>query len=288
MISPCRAVGVLAGNGIYPHLLAERLVQLDFQVVAAGIAGQTRPGPIAGAAHFKRFPLGAIRRTAAFFRRFGVSQMYFAGGVGRPVGWRHLRPDGTALRVMLKHVLRGDDALLRSVASAFENLGMTVADPGPYLGDLLAQAGHLGGPAPSPEAAADLSVAWRAAKRLGRRDRGQAAIARRGRVIGVEGIRGTDALLAAHPGEGGVLAKVVKPGQDRRFDLPAIGPDTIVNAQRAGICAIGIEAGGVLLLERSRIIEACGRLGVALVGVSQEGPAGANGATRGDAMPARE
>jgi DUF1009 family protein len=91
-------------------------------------------------------------------------------------------------------------------------------------------------------------------------------IAHRGRIVGREGRAGTDALLARAPGPGAVLAKAVKPGQDRRFDMPAIGPSTIIIAERVGLRAIAVEQGGVLLLRKPRVLELCQERGVSLVG----------------------
>ncbi len=265
-----RPVGLLAGNGVYPKLLADRLARADLKIIAAGLRGQTDPSLIEHVDRYAPFDLGALKRTAAYFTEDGVEALYLAGGVRRPVAWRHLRPDGIAVRLLLKTLIAGDDTLLRGVAAAFAALGLPVADPRPYLNDLLSPPGRLAGPSPTASTLTDLAVAWTAAKAVGRRDGGQAATARGGRVTGVEGKRGTNDLIA-RAGKGAVLAKVVKPGQDRRFDLPAVGPDTARVAHAAGLTAVAVEAGGVLLLERERLVSAFDSYEISLVGYPSPG-----------------
>jgi DUF1009 family protein len=265
-------VGLLAGGGLYPRLLAERLVRAQRHVIAAGIRRQTAPSLAKAVDRFEVFGLGAIKRTALYFKGHGVEHIYLAGGIRRPLAWQTLRPDRIALELLMRHRRSGDDALLRGVADAFLSLGLAVADPSPFIEDFLAGEGHLAGPPIAPSALADLDVAWKAAKALGRRDRGQSATALCKKVTGLETKAGTDVLIASAPGPGAVLAKVVKPGQDLRFDRPAIGPATVARAHGASISAIAIEARGVLLLERDRLLDACERHRITLVGFSASGP----------------
>jgi DUF1009 family protein len=260
-------VGVLAGNGVYPALLARRLVQAGQKVVVAGIRGQTDESLATSVSGFDLFALGAINKTATYFKRNGARRIYLAGGVRRPVAWRRARPDRAALGIIVRNLTAGDDVLLRGVANAFEARGLIVGDPRPFLKDLLADNGRLAGPPIDASTSTDIEVAWRAAKAHGSKDRGQAAIALRGEVAGLEGRAGTDALLASAPGPGAVLVKVVKPGQDPRFDMPAIGPATVEHAHRSAVRAIAVEAGGVLLLERDRLLDACNRHDLSLIGL---------------------
>jgi DUF1009 family protein len=111
-----------------------------------------------------------------------------------------------------------------------------------------------------------MDLALEAARALGRGGSGQATLAYRGRLVGAEGRAGTDALIAGAPGPGAVLAKAVKPGQDRRFDLPAVGPSTALLGSAVGLRGIAVEAGGVLLLERRRLIDICDRHRITLEG----------------------
>jgi DUF1009 family protein len=260
-------VGVLAGRGDYPAILAERLVRAGKRVAIAGIRGQfSGPAPD-GAADFETIPLGAIGRVGRFFSDRGATVAFMAGGVLRRGAWRSVRLDLRALMLLPRALVGGDDGLLRAVADELARLGVEVGDPSSFLDDLFAGEGLLAGPDVDGAVLADIGVARREALELGLADRGQSVVVYRGRVVGREGRAGTDALVAGAPGPGAVLAKAVKPGQDRRFDMPAIGPSTILLAAMVGLRAIAVEAGGVLLLRKERVLELCQERGVSLVGL---------------------
>ena len=266
-------VGILAGNGVYPGLLARRLASRKMQVIIAGIFGQTEPAVAKDAELYQAFPLGAIKKTARFFLKQGARQIFFAGGLRRKGALKHARPDACAMVLAVRAFTSGDDRFLRNLAICFLKYGIEVIDPSPYIGDLFAQVGRLAGPDPRQSVIDSLAVAWRAALRTGSKDRGQAALAKGDHVWAVERKDGTDALIAKARGAGGVLAKVVKPGQDRRFDMPAIGPESVERAHTAGLAAIGVQAHGVLLLEKERIFDACNRHHISLIGYLSPGPA---------------
>lgn len=145
--------------------------------------------------------------------------------------------------------------------------------------ELLAEEGLIAGPPPvEPDLEAARS-ALELARRIGALDIGQAVVTAGARVIAVEDIAGTDALIArvgeyrrrGMAGDGAsrlVLAKAMKPQQPVFADLPAIGPDTVTNAAKAGISLIGVEAGRSLVIERARLIEAARELGISVVGSS--------------------
>ena len=140
------------------------------------------------------------------------------------------------------------------------------------LTEAVGTAGLLGRLAPDAEAQADIARGRVVVQALGRVDVGQGCIVQQGIVLAVEAIEGTDAMLAraaglARPGPGGVLIKLVKPGQDRRADLPTIGPNTIAAAAAAGLRGIAFEAGGTLLTDRDACIAAADTAGLFLLGI---------------------
>lgn len=264
--------GIIAGRGDYPVILARRIVDSGQEVVVVRIAGQAdatgrfAPIPVIEA------PLGAMREAAWKLRAFGVERAFFAGGIGLSLRTvLSSRPDRSvfsALRAAWRACPRlGDDRLLRCMADEMGRLGVSIEDPAPFIRDLLAGEGLLAGPAPDDEIRGDLSLAARAARRVGTKDRGQCALVHRGHLVASEGRGGTDALMRRSPGEGAVLAKVVKPGQDLRFDRPTIGPRTIATAAVSGVRLIGVEAAGVMILNPSRVFELCRDHGISLVGL---------------------
>jgi UDP-2,3-diacylglucosamine hydrolase len=268
---PGRTLGVLAGRGVYPHELAGELGAAGHSVAIAAIRGQAAPPPPGICDSWAEFPPGAIGRVARWFLERGASTAFFAGGVARATAVRSLRLDRHSAPLVLRALLGGDDRLLRAAAERFAALGVEIGDPTPFVGKMVAGSGRLAGPEPDRNALFDLQVARRAALGIGARDAGQSAIALGGRVSGVEDRRGTDALLESAARPGAVLAKVVKPGQDRRFDMPAVGPETIRRARASGVRAIEVEAGGVLLLSKRSVLDLCATAGISLVGFSPAG-----------------
>jgi DUF1009 family protein len=163
----------------------------------------------------------------------------------------------------------GDDAALRAVAGALEQEGLRVVSPLPYVPDLLAPAGPVGSRKLSSEQRADAEVGIGVARALGACDVGQTVIVRRGVVVAVEAIEGTDACIARAGSlarEGAVVVKVAKPQQDLRFDVPAVGPKTLDAMEAARCSALCIEAGKTLLLDRDELVERADRAGIAIEG----------------------
>jgi UDP-2,3-diacylglucosamine hydrolase len=263
-------VGILAGRGVYPQALCERLAKDGVAPLIACLAGQTDPKSFPSAARAAVLPIGALRETARFFVESGASLAYFAGGVAREGAFRFARPDFSALSLLPRALLGGDDDLLGEVANRFERFGVAVGDPRPLLGDLLATEGLIAGPRPSASVRRDLEVAVRAAAA---NHLGQAAIAFRGRAVLSEDRRGTDALLSSAPGPLAVLAKIARENQDPRFDLPSIGPSTIIIARAVGLAAIAVETEMSLVLSKPHVIELCDAAKISLVGVSSRATA---------------
>ncbi|MBE0530864.1 MAG: UDP-2,3-diacylglucosamine diphosphatase LpxI [Rhodospirillales bacterium] len=271
-------LGILAGGGTLPALLVDTCIRQRRPFFVIAFEGQADAALVAARPDGQAVPhawvrVGAAGRAVRLLRREGVRDLVMAGRMRRP-SLVSLRPDLWALRFLLRHcgLKRGDDALLRALIEALGEEGFTVVGVDSLLPDLVAQAGVLGAVQPDAAALADVRLGVEAALSIGARDVGQAAVARRGRVIGREGREGTDAMLAACAGErpgtpSGVLVKMAKPGQERRVDLPAIGLGTIAAAARAGLAGIAVEAGGALLVERDGLIAAADAAGLFVIGV---------------------
>ncbi|MDV7269861.1 UDP-2,3-diacylglucosamine diphosphatase LpxI [Thioclava sp. A2] len=205
----------------------------------------------------------------------GIRQVVFAGAMQRPRLDPELFDPKTATLVprLLGAMQAGDDATLRAVIEIFEEWGLSVVGADAIAPDLVPGAGVLTGDV----TAADRKDAARAAQivaALGAVDVGQGAIVAQGLCLAVESLPGTDAMLAfaaAHKGlrpdpagAKGVFYKAPKPMQDRRIDLPAIGPQTVENVALAGLAGLAWEAGGVMLLDRAETLRAAQEHGLFL------------------------
>lgn len=272
-------LGILAGRGNYPVLVAHAARDLAHDPYIFAIkdeADQDWSGYDATVVG-----LGDLSTFIQIVRREDIGAVVMAGGISRRPGIRDIRPTWTSIRSApraLRALLSGgDDGILRAAVQMLERHGVRVLGAHEIAPDLLGQTGPLGECEPDRADQRDISAAAEAAIALGRLDVGQGAVAVGGRVVALEGLEGTDAMLARVAGlraEGrlrsrsrGVLVKLSKPGQELRTDLPAIGPATVRNAHAAGLSGIAIEAGRSLVLDRAEVIDVANRLGLFVTGL---------------------
>ncbi|CUH53091.1 LpxI family protein [Shimia marina] len=205
----------------------------------------------------------------------GVTRLVMAGGLGRPA----LNPanfDAGMMAIaprLLPALQEGDDALLRLVIAIFEEQGIAVVGAHELLEGLCAQEGLIAGPEPSAQALTDASKAADILLALSPLDLGQGAVVAAGLCLGIETLQGTDALLRfvsetpeALRRDKGVFLKAPKRGQDLRVDMPAIGPNTVYAAAKAGVAGIVVSANRVMILERDKTLAALQETGLFLLG----------------------
>jgi hypothetical protein len=166
--------------------------------------------------------------------------------------------------------------LLRAIVGHLEAAGFQVVGAHQLVPDLLAPAGTLTRAKPSVSGEKSIAAAWEAAQAIGALDIGQAAVAVGRRVVALEGVEGTAAMLARVrdlrgsgriSAPGGVLVKCAKPGQELRADLPTIGPDTVIEAHAAGLSGIAVEAGRTIVVQQRDVVESADRLGLFVLGI---------------------
>ena len=163
----------------------------------------------------------------------------------------------------------GDDAALRVIAAALEEEGLRIVSPLPFVPDLVAASGPIGKRRFSDAQRADAAAGLAVARALGTADVGQTVVLKRGVVLAVEAVEGTDACIARGGGlaKGAVVVKARKPQQDDRFDVPAVGPRTIEAMLAVGCAALAIEAGAALVLDKLEMADKADRTGIAVEGV---------------------
>jgi hypothetical protein len=194
------------------------------------------------------------------------------GGIAKPRLFSELRPDARALAMLQRVGTLRDDLVLRAVAGELESEGISVVPSTLFLQEIVPDAGVLGGRAPDASEWADIRFGFRAAKVIGQFDIGQSVIVRSGGIVAVEGIEGTDATIrrAGQLANGDVvLVKVCKPTQDRRFDLPAVGPATVRALAEVRGRALAVEAGCTITLDRAEMIALADAAGIAVVAIDE-------------------
>jgi hypothetical protein len=265
-------LGIVAGSGDLPQRILDAAKAAGRPVFIVALEGFADAALVADTPH-GWIRLGAAAQGVAMLRDHGVTELVLAGAVRRP-SLAALRPDWRMAKFLAKVGIRtlGDDGLLSAVIKEFESEGFRIVGADAILGSALAPEGLLGRVALDDIAQEDIARGIKAARALGALDIGQAVIVQEGVVLGVEAVEGTERLIArcrglALEGPGGVLVKLAKPGQERRADLPTIGPDTVEQAAAAGLRGIAVEAGAALIIDREHAIAVADARGLFIVGI---------------------
>jgi UDP-2,3-diacylglucosamine hydrolase len=268
-----RKLAILAGRGPLPAQVAAAALAQGTELFVLAFEGETDPELVRDLPH-RWLPLGAVGRAIDALHAAKVEDVVLIGPVRRPA-LTSLGLDRRGLQLLARLGLRrrGDDQLLRLIVEELEGEGFRVLGADSLIGGALASEGPMTALAPDAEAMRDIALGLEVAARLGDLDIGQAAVVQQGLVLGVEAVEGTDALVARcaglkRAGRGGVLVKVKKPSQERRADLPTIGPHTIRVAAEAGIAGIAVQAGHCLIVERAEMVAAADRAGLFVIGVA--------------------
>ncbi len=263
------SLGLIAGNGIFPLEVARAARRRGLRVIAIAHVNETDPRLADLADEIVWVKIGELQRMIDALKAGGAERAAMAGGISRARLADSFAPDARALAMLARVGRFSDDAVLRALAGEIEADGIPVIDPAPMLENVLARRGIEAGPAPTAAQLKDLELAFGVMRALGPFDVGQAVAVRDGIVAAVEAVEGTDAALrraAALMGRGLIIAKAAKPGQDLRFDRPAIGPATIELLGEIGAAMIGLEAGGAMVLERETTLARAAALGVTVYG----------------------
>ena len=276
MAEPLPKLGILAGGGNLPLHIIRQCQRQNRPFFVLGFKDQVNPADYA-AVPFGEVRLGAVQQALSLMRQNDVKQLVMAGHVQRP-SLASLRPDATALKFLMgsKALSFGDDGLLSRLVDWLEKeQGFEVVGADSLLSEAGEEdSGHSGFPI-GPLGTHQADAAARADIQRGREvllavgpvDVGQAVVVQDKLVLGIEAVEGTEALLARcaglkREGSGGVLVKLRKPGQERRADMPVIGPETVQQAAVAGLSGVAIDAGGMIVLDREQTVAAADASGL--------------------------
>jgi hypothetical protein len=268
-------IGIIAGGGQFPFLFAQAAKKQGCQVLVAAHKGESSQEIEEIADGICWVKLGQLGKIIKFFRQEGVTEAVLLGTITKTRIFKDIMPDFKGLSLWNKLRVRQDDSILRAVADVLEDEGIKILDSTLYLSELLFPQGVLTKKKPSPEQIDDINFGWRMAREIGRLDIGQCVVVRDLAVLAVEAIEGTDAAILRGGKLGkeqAVVVKVRKPGQDFRFDLPAIGTKTIDSMEKVGAAVLAVEAGQALLFDGEALIERANKAGIIVVGVEEIKP----------------
>ena len=274
-----RRVGILAGWGCYPVLIAEALRRQGCEVYCLGTIGHA-DAELATVCHdFRWLGLAKFGAAIRYFRRHGVTEVTMAGKIFKVrlfQRWSWLRhlPDLRTIRMFIPHFWTRkkdcrDDTLLMAIVDEFAAEGIHFAPATDYVPELLVDEGQLTRRGPNAWQQKDIEFGWRMAKEMGRLDVGQSVAVKDQSVLAVEAVEGTDECIRRAGGlckaGGFTVVKVAKPQQDMRFDVPTIGMLTVETLLAAGGKVLAVEAGRTILLDQPAVVEFADRHGLVIV-----------------------
>jgi UDP-2,3-diacylglucosamine hydrolase len=256
------ALGIIAGNRSLPLALAREARAAGVsRLVAVAFEGD----------EIVWLKVGQLKKMIDAFTSRGISQCVMVGQIA-PKNLFDLRPDMRAMGLLIRLKEKNAHTIFGAIAEELKKEGVELISAMPWLTSQMPSAGFRIGPF-TPELEEDLAFGFKIAKEVSRLEIGQTVVVKNGTVLAVEGFEGTDKCLQrggelAGSDGGATAVKVAKPNHDLRFDLPVLGERTIETCARAGISALGFEAGRTILLEQAEVEKLCKKHNIAVAALS--------------------
>jgi len=263
-------IGLIAGNGTFPIAFARAAKQKGMQVIAVAHEGETLPELAQWVDGIFWIKVGQLGKLISIFKEQGVADVLMAGGIKKTRLFDGSMPDLRGMALLAKMVYKKDDSILRAVANELESEGIVVRESTLYLDSILALPGVLTKRKPTKDEQKDIDFGWQMAKEVGKLDIGQTVVVKDQAVLAVEAIEGTDeairrgGLLCGHDA---VVVKVCKPQQDLRFDLPAIGTQTIRTMKQVKAACLAIEARKTIIIDQETVVRDADAAGITIVAI---------------------
>ncbi|HAM41392.1 MAG TPA: DUF1009 domain-containing protein [Candidatus Omnitrophica bacterium] len=262
---------IIAGAGSFPIQVAQEARRQGLRVAVIGLKGWADPALAQHADSYEELSVGQLTALIERLKTHHIRQAIMAGKVTKGVLFdSRVQLDGETLGLLGRLKDFSVNSLLGAIAQRLAREGITLLDSSTFLGEALCPEGALTRSRPSDEEQEDIRVGVEVARQIASLDIGQTVVVKRKVVVALEAMEGTDAVIQRAgqvAGRGCVVVKMASPKQDRRFDLPVLGPQTIAVAAAAGVRCAAVEARSTVLLDKAVLIEQADRVGLALVGV---------------------
>jgi DUF1009 family protein len=266
-----KALGLIAGNGSFPLLLAEEAQRRGDTVIAVALKEEADPSIAKHANELTWLSIGQLGKTIAFLKDHGVTEAIMAGQVKHTQLFRNILPDLRAAKLLTKVINKKAESLLSTVIHEFEEEGIHFLPSTTYLEHWICGKGILTKRHLSAAEEADIDFGIPLAREMAAHDIGQTIVVKDKTVVAVEAMEGTDACIRRAgeiAGKGCVVIKVARPGQDLRFDIPVVGSKTLESLHAAGAKVLALEAGKTLLLNKDNLLKEANAIGLTLTGIS--------------------
>ena len=273
-----KVVGLIAGEGRLPFMIAAGARQAGVKVICVGLEGSTEQALAGEVDVFYTVPLARPGNWIRKLKKHGVTGTVMVGRVAKGrifTPWRILRylPDWRAVRIWywrLRKKNKQNEMLLSALADELASGGIILEDSTKYCKEHLATNGPMTGRGPSTSLADDIEFGWAIGKKIAEMDIGQAIAVKEREVIAVEGIEGT-ADMIERAGRlcragGWTLLKAAKAKKDMRFDVPCVGPDTISSLAKNGAKCLVVEAGKTIIIDKLQTLELADKTGICVIG----------------------
>jgi len=272
--APSSLLAIIAGAGDFPWLVAQAAKRQGKTVVVFGVAGWVDAGQAGMADHFEELSVGAIGQLIERLAHYGAREAVMAGKVTKDV----LLADRSAFDATASDILQSVQEcsvkrVLGAIAERLAQAGVTVLDSSSFLRDAMCPPGPLTARGPTPDEQQDIAYGIKVARALATLDVGQTVIVKRGVIVAVEALEGTDAAIRrAHElaGAGLVVVKCASHGHDPRFDLPIVGPQTLAVARSSGVRCLAVEAWKTLLLNKEALLAEAAAADLCLLGIEPD------------------
>ncbi|MFC1533051.1 LpxI family protein [Thermodesulfobacteriota bacterium] len=268
MIEEKNSIGLIAGGGKFPFLVANSAKEHGFRVIAVAHKGDTDPS-LADIVHkITWIKLGQLGKLISVLKKNSVQKALMAGTITKHRMFGKVRPDFKGMSLISKIAIFHDDGILRAVADELAKEGIEIVSSTLYLPGLLAPQGYLTKKRPNKEEEKDIRFGWNVAKELGRLDVGQCVVIRNKTVLALEAIDGTNETIIRGgkiAGKNAIIVKVSKPNQDLRFDVPSVGLETLQVISRVKASVLAVEAGKTLMFDKQDMIEYADKAGISIV-----------------------
>ena len=262
-------IGLLAGAGKLPVECAKAARTLGYEVYAVALLAETDPELGQFATDCRKISIGHIDAILSYLKEKQITKVTMLGKVTKELLFNgKVQPDARMLQLLMSLPDRNDDTVMMMFVQELAKAGIQAFDQTALIKALMPQPGTLSKREPTDAERADMEFGFKIAKDLGRLDIGQTVVVKNQAVMALEAIEGTDACIRrggelAHGGA--VVVKTAKPQQDNRFDVPAVGKQTIESMAAVGAKALAIEAGSTLLVEKEQVLALAEEKGITIV-----------------------
>ena len=267
---PTKSLGLIAGNGKFPLLFAQKAKSQNYKVIAAGIKGDTSFLLTLFVDKCAWFKVGDLKKLFLFFKESGVKQVMMAGQVSPSnLFERDIAFDDEFRKLFDALRDRKADTIFTAVADRLRDHGLELVDSTFLLKEYFAPKGTITKRGPTLKELEDITFGTTIAKEMGGIDVGQTVVVKDKAIVAIEAMEGTDRTIMRGgkiAQDGAVVVKMSKPNQDVRFDVPVIGPRTINAMVKSKAKCLGIEAGKTLIIDYGKCVNLANRSDICIVG----------------------